>query len=146
MRDFRDAIAHVIADLTPQPWDFTDPTGATLTVIPEGLPSEKGYAEVQLRVTVDKHTAAEVSLMTVALPAVIAALEAAAGGEFFTVTDDALTLTPADAGGVTLTVLERMYAATSPDVTALVHLPATQRMPLVSALRRALDVARGWES
>lgn len=146
MRDFRDAIAHVIADLTPQPWDYTTPDGATLTVIPEGLPSDVGYAEVTIRVTVDKHTAAEINLMTVALPGVIAALETSADGEFFTVTDDALTLTPTDAGGVTTTVRERRYSANVPDATAVIHLPATQRMPFASALRRALDVARGWES
>jgi len=145
MRPFRDAVAHVLAGLTPQPWDYTTPDGVTLTVIPEGLPSEPGYAEVTVRVTASKHQAAEIGIMTPAIPALIAALEAPAVWEHSTVTDDVLTVT-LTSDGLALRVLERYFSPTNPDRVVEMRLPADQRMPLASALRRALDVARGWES
>ncbi|WP_406278901.1 hypothetical protein OHT93_38270 [Streptomyces sp. NBC_00191] len=52
-----------------------------------------------------------------------------------------LTLAPAG-GGFTLTAIEE---ADHGVVAASVTLPEGQRLQLASALRRALDVARGWE-
>jgi hypothetical protein len=73
--NFNDALNTVIADLTPQPWDYTTDDGATLTVIPAGLPhAEPGTAEVYLRVTRDKAHAAEAAITTTDLPNLITTL------------------------------------------------------------------------
>jgi hypothetical protein len=44
--------------------------------------------------------------------------------------------------GFTLTAIEETDAGV---VAASITLPEAQRLPLASALRRALDVARSWE-
>lgn len=156
--DFNDAFNIVIAELTPQPWDYTTPDGATLTVIPAGLREDAGRAEVYLRVTRDKTHAAEAAITTTDLPALIDALSApvtehwehephwADGtpkgrigtwlGDFY-----GLTLNPMQ-DGFSLTAVEETDDGV---VAASITLPEAQRLPLTSALRRAMDVARGWE-
>jgi hypothetical protein len=147
--DFRQALNIAIAELTPQPWDFTDGSGTTLTVIPAGLKADAGEAEVMIRVTADKTLAAEIGIATAAMPELLTALKDGTAWEHVTILDDVLTVTPAPDGGTVITVLEVGYATSSYDsryeTTTAIHVPARQRMPLASALSRATDVARGWE-
>lgn len=156
--DFKNALHTVLAELTPQPWEYTTPAGTTLTVIPAGLRQDAGEAEVYLRVTNDKVHAAEAAITTTDLPALIDALsepvttpwehqphypDGTPRGRVGTWLGDfsGLTLVPAD-GGFTLTTIEKDDHEL---LRAAVDVPEPQRMPLASALRRALDVARGWE-
>ncbi|MFF3511543.1 hypothetical protein [Streptomyces sp. NPDC002573] len=156
--DYQDAINTVIAELTPQPWDYTTDDGTTLTVIPLGIRHDPGCAEVNIRITASKTQAAEAAITTTDLPALLAALSEPAtepwehtahwpdgtpkGGIGTWLGDSyGLTLAPAD-GGLTLAVAEDTGDTI---VTASVALPEAQRLPLASALARALDVARSWE-
>ncbi|WP_393075232.1 hypothetical protein [Streptomyces sp. LN704] len=156
--DFRDALNIVTAELTPQPWDYTTPDGATLTVIPAGHPEDQGCAEVYLRVTRDKTHAAQAAITTTDLPALITALgepvtlhwehephypDGTEKGRVGTWLGDhsGLALNPMQ-DGFSLTAIEDTGDGV---VAASVTLPEAQRMPFASALRRALDVARGWE-
>lgn len=141
--DFRQALNIVGAELTPQPWDFTDTTGTTLTVIPAGMPADPGEAEVMIRITADKTTAAEVGVTTADMPGLIEALDTRSQWEHVTVTSDTLTVIP-DGEHLLLTVTEMHYGPVR-EVAAAIRIPAAQRLPLASALRRGLDVARGWE-
>jgi hypothetical protein len=155
--DFRDAINIVTAELTPQPWDYTAPDGATLTVIPAGLRSDPGEAEVNVRIaradatglgdygltTPDSRGVAEVGVTTTDLPKVIEALTERGWWADNTLVSGAL-LVAAASGGVVVGVTENHGAGQHVDVGIV--LPESQRLPLASALRRALDVARGWES
>lgn len=158
--NFRDALNIVTAELTPQPWDYTAGDGATLTVIPAGLPhAEPGTAEVYLRVTRDKTHAAEAAITTTDLPALITALSAPVAEHWehephypdgtpkgrvgtWLGDDYGLALNPMR-GGFSLTAIEDTGDGVA---AASVVVPEEQRLPLASALRRALDVARGWES
>lgn len=157
--DFNTALNSVIADLTPQPWDYTAADGATLTVIPAGLREDPGAAEVYLRVTRDKTHAAQAAITTTDLPALIAALSEPVTGPWehephypdgtpkgrigsWLGDHHGLTLGPIG-GGFALTTLEE--ADDHGIVAASIVLPEEQRLPLASALSRALDVARGWE-
>lgn len=157
--DFNDALNTVIAELTPQPWDYTDTSGTTLTVIPAGLTADPGDAEVYLRITTPNVSglaefgittartrgAAQFSLTTTRLPAVIDALQQRTSWEEDYVVGDDLTVVP-DAAGVAVTVTEAHHdGEVWLTVTESLHLPEAQRLPLASALARALDVARGWE-
>lgn len=156
--DFNDALNIVIAELTPQPWDYTAPDGATLTVIPAGLRENPGQAEVYLRVTRDTTHTTQAAITTTDLPALIAALDAPVTGHWEheshypdgtpkgrigTWLGDGygLALNPMQ-GGFSLTAIEDTDAGV---VAASITLPEAQRLPLASALRRAMDVARGWE-
>lgn len=156
--DFRDAINIVIAELTPQPWDFTTPDATTLRVIPAGLGEDPGQAEVLLRISgplvtglyefgitgPDTRGAAEVGVTTTDLPSLIAALEGRAGWEQAESWGDPTRIVVTSTLHVTVTEGHHdgdQWIA----VTESVQLPEEQRMPLASALRRALDVARGWE-
>lgn len=157
--DFRHAWNTVIAELTPQPWDYTTPDGTTLTVIPACLPhAEPGTAEVHLRVTRDKAHAAQAAITTTDLPALIAALAEPVTGHWehephypdgtpkgrigtWLGDDYGLTLNPVHSG-FDLTAIEDTDAGV---VAATLTVPEEQRLPLASALRRAMDVARGWE-
>ena len=158
--DFRDALNTVLSELTPQPWDYTTPDGTTLTVIPAGLPhAEPGAAEVYLRVTRNKTHAAKAAITTTDLPALITALSAPIAehwehephypdgtekGRIGTWLGDlyGLALNPMQ-DGFSLTAIEDTDAGV---VAATLTLPEEQRLPLTSALARALDVARAWES
>lgn len=157
--DFRNAWNTVIAELTPQPWDYTTVDGTTLTVIPAGLPhAEPGAAEVYLRVTRDKTHAAQAAITTTDLPHLIAALDVPVTSHWehephypdgtpkgrigtWLGDDYGLALNPMR-GGFSLTAIEETDAGV---VAATLTLPEAQRLPLASALRRAMDVARGWE-
>jgi hypothetical protein len=146
MTDFRHAMTTVLAELTPQPWEYTDESGATLTVIPAGLRADAGAAEVLIRATADKTTAAELGITTADMPDLIDALDTETDWSHQTTLNDWLTLAHATDGAVALTVDEYDWSPLGDDTEITVHLPAAQRLPLVSALRRALDVARGWET
>jgi hypothetical protein len=154
--DFRDALNNVIAELTPQPWDWTDHAGTTLRVIPAGLREDPGCAEVLIRITrpdasglyefgitgPDSRGVAEVGVTTAALPALIQALNERTWWADTALPAGAL-LVAVGTGGVLVGVTE--VHGPGQQVTVDVVLPEAQRLPLASALQRALDVARGWE-
>lgn len=141
--DFKKALDIAIGEITPQPWEYTADGGATLTVIPEGLRAGPGDAEVMLCITTSKTTAAaEAGVTTTDLPALIDAIEHRTAWAHETALRDTVTVT----AELVLTVTEFDWStAGRPDAEARLHLPEDQRLPLASALRRALDVARGWE-
>ena len=154
--DFRDALNTTLADLTPQPWDYTTPDGTTLRIIPAGLRETAGYAEVLVRITRADATGlyefgitgpnsrgvAEVGVPTSLLPALIEALTVGAEWEDVGLVCGTLVVAPG-AGGVKVTVTE--IHGRGQEVTVATVLPEAQRLPLASALHRALDVARSWE-
>ncbi|MEU9792910.1 hypothetical protein AB0E27_20170 [Streptomyces sparsogenes] len=164
MRDFHQALSTFIAELTPQPWDYTSADGTTLRVIPAGLRAEPGEAEVYVRITRSDATGlgrygitgpnsrgvAEVGVSTSLLPALIEALtertvwrdDCLIAGTL-TVVAGALAATP-DGDNVVVVVTE--VHSSEREETVVVLLPEAQRLPLASALRRALDVARSWEN
>lgn len=137
--DFRDALNIVIAELTPQPWDYTSADGTTLTVIPAGLREDPGHAEVYVQVTVSKTEAAQAAIQTRHMIRMITSLTNNRMWLNETLDDVVCGLTPTSEGGMLLTL--------SGDVPAVVQVkvPDEQRLPLASALSRALDVARAWE-
>jgi hypothetical protein len=163
--EFRDALNTVIADLTPQPWTHTTPDGTTLRVIPAGLRADKGDAEVNIRITradatglydygitgPDSRGVAEVGVPTSLLPALIDALTEQAvwrndclvAGTLTVVAGEVAAM-PDDDGGVLMAVTE-VHSADRQETVAM-RLPEAQRMPLASALARAMDVARSWEA
>jgi len=155
--DFQDALNTVTAELTPQPWDWTDNAGTTLRVIPAGLRADRGEAEVYVRITrpdatglydygitgPDSRGVAEVGVTTTDLPKVIEALTERGWWADNTLVSGAL-LVAAASGGVVVGVTENHGAGQHVDVGMV--LPESQRLPLASALARALDVARSWES
>lgn len=142
--DFETALNTVTAELTPQPWDYTDNAGTTLTVIPAGLREDPGRAEVMIRISRAGVPAAEIGIPSATLPDLIAALDTGAPWVF---RDYEEQLTVACGATIALTVVDATYHVSgSQPAVAAIDLPAEQRMPLASALRRALDVARGWES
>jgi hypothetical protein len=144
--DFQDALNTVTAELTPQPCDYTDTAGTTLTVIPAGLREAPGYAEVLVRATADKTTAAEVGITTTYMVNLLHALETRTEWEHSTTYGSELGVMPSADGGMVLVVTETDYETQGhPTIAVAVRLPDGQRLPLASALRRALDVARGWE-
>jgi hypothetical protein len=144
--DFQDALNTALAELTPQPWDYTTPDGVTLTVIPAGLREAPGQAEVYVRITVDKTRAAEAAITTTDLPAIIDAIEANESVEHEPRWGtDSLRVIPTPAGPVLLVTEDDHRDGAWHTESATINLPEAQRMPLASALRRALDVARGWE-
>ena len=154
--NFRDAFNIAIAELTPQPWDYTTADGTTLRIIPAGLREDAGYAEVLVRITranasglydfgitgPDSRGVAEVGVTTTDLPGLIQALTDQATWEGDDLVAGALTVC-ADPSGVAVTVTE--VHSEEREETVFTTLPESQRLPLASALRRALDVARGWE-
>lgn len=154
--DFQHAFNTVAAELTPQPWDYTTPDGTTLRIIPAGLREDAGYAEALIRITradatglydygitgPDSRGVAEVGVTTTDLPGLIQALTGQTMWEDVDLVAGALTVC-ATPGGVAVTVTE-VHSAEREETVAM-RLPEAQRMPLASALRRALDVAKGWE-
>jgi hypothetical protein len=141
--NFHDAINTALAELRAQPWDYTV-DGTTLTVIPAGLREAAGYAEVMIRITASHTRAAEIGVTTTYMISLLHALDTRTAWEHTTSLDDELTVAPA-ADGMVLTITDVRYDSAVREVTASMHIPEAQRMPLASALRRALDVARGWE-
>jgi hypothetical protein len=157
--DFNTALNIVLAELTPQPWDYTTADATTLRVIPAGLREDAGRAEILIRITradatglysygitgPDSRSVAEIGITTTVLPALIQALHDRQTWEGTSPTDDTLTVTP-DATGVVVQVTEVHYAdGGKREETVSTVLPEAQRLPLASALSRAMDVARGWE-
>ncbi|MFB6955467.1 hypothetical protein ACFCYB_00165 [Streptomyces sp. NPDC056309] len=152
--DFRTALNGLLGQLTPQPWEYTAPGGGTLTVIPAGLREDPGQAEVYVRITFSKTQAAQCAVTTTDLPNLIATLSEPVTSEWELVAhwadgtpkpdllDGGIALEPVF-GGFTITVTSENGGSTA---TATMGLPEQQRMPLASALRRAMDVARDWES
>ncbi|WP_269859655.1 hypothetical protein [Streptomyces sp. RPT161] len=62
-----------------------------------------------------------------------------------TLTVVAGTLAATPDGGNVVVVVTEVHSAEREETVA-VRLPGAQRLPLASALRRALDVARRWEN
>jgi hypothetical protein len=143
--DFHTALNQVIAELTPQPWEHTTPDATTLRVIPAGLREARGYAEIMVRITASHAQTAEIGITTTYMVSLLHALDTRTVWEHATALDDELTVAPVE-GGMVLTVTDVRYDSAVRDVTVSMHIPEAQRMPLASALRRARDVARGWES
>jgi len=149
--DFRDAFSIVIAELTPQPWDWTNPDGTRLRVIPEGLRQDPGDGVVEIQIYEAAHVQVtpdgpEYPMRTGDVPGLIAALT---GRCEWTTSDwgDTLTVRPeADGMRLAYTVYDRDTTGQPTDIDRTIHIPEQQRLPLASALQRALDVARGWES
>ena len=139
MTSFEQAWAVVTAELTPRPWDFTDPAGTILTVVPEGLVQDRGHGGVVLRITEDHHRAAEVTVTTAEVPVLIRALTGGHRPSWHDFILATLDVFPQADGSLRLTVDE--YDGT----TARITLPCPVRRHLAAALDRAADVARGWE-
>lgn len=156
--DFNTALNTVIAELTPQPWDYTTPDATTLRVIPAALREDPGCAQVLIRINGPLVTglydfdltgpntkgAAEIGVTTTDLPALIAALEGRAGWEQAAGWGDPtrIVVTPT----LDVTVTEGHHDGSQwIAATESVRLPEAQRLPLASALSRALDVAKSWE-
>lgn len=146
-RDFRNALDAVIAEITPQPWDYTDLNGATLTVIPAGLRADPGEAEVTIRITASKVLGTEIGITTTDLPDLIDALTNREPWEQSTLLDGLIAIEPAATGDDTVLVVTGFYwdGGRRLETHVAMRLPEAQRLPFASALRRALDVARGWE-
>jgi|GEM_PF-2171041 len=154
--DFRDALNNIIADLTPQPWDYSTPDGTRLRVIPAGLRADKGEAEVYVRITRADATGlydygitgpnsrgvAEVGVTTRLVPDLVKALTEQSCWKATDLIAGALRVTPA-ADVVFVDVWEDHGDGRT--VAVSVVLPDTERLPLASALARALDVAKSWE-
>ncbi|MGY6019579.1 hypothetical protein [Streptomyces spinosirectus] len=147
--DFRDALTIVTAELTPQPWDYT-PDGTRLRVIPEGLRQDPGDGIVEIQICEASHVQVtpdgpEYPMRTVDVPGLITALT---DRTEWTTTDfgDTLTVRPeGDGMRLAYTVYDRDTTGQMADVDRTILVPEAQRLPLASALRRALDVARSWE-
>lgn len=149
MTTFRNAYDHLTAEVTPRPWEYTTPDGTTLTVIPAGLAADRGCAEVMVRITAGRMLAVEAGITTADLPGLVGALDLRRAWEHTTLVGDMVDTAPQSDGGVLLTVTKLDWpdgtAASRRETTAAIRLPAKQRSPLASALRRAGDVAEGWE-
>ena len=146
--DFHDALKTVTAELTPQPWDYTDAAGRTLTVIPAGLRADRGRAEVIIRVTESESLPVEIGVTTAELPGMIDALTGCQDWRHQTTLDSIIAALIVPSGDVFLFVTEADWSRNDERrlASASVRVPDDQRLPLASALRRALDVARGWEA
>lgn len=140
--DFHTALNTVIAKLTPQPWDYTDTAGTTLTVIPAGLREDPGCAEVIVRIkAIGQFFDADAGIPSRDLPGMIEALTGNRLWSYDTLDEVGVQLTPFGGGGMILAISVDLEADDEPQI----HVPESQRLPLASALRRALDVAHSWE-
>lgn len=140
--DFPAALNQISTDLTPQPWTYTDTSGTTLTVTPAGLPEDPGMAEVYVRITAPGTDPIEAGVLTTDLPAMIDALAGNRMWSYETLIGVYCDLSPFGGGGMLLILSEDVEAV---EAQPQVHVPEGQRLPLASALARALDVARSWE-
>lgn len=131
MKDFKTALGIVLADLDPKPWAYTTPDG-TLTVVPAGFRADRDETEVIIRVSDDVEE-------WVKTPEIAALVDALNKGESWTNLGSGWgTEVIVDGCGVTVAVWQKRTPTS-------ITLPPEQRLPLASALARALDVARGWE-
>jgi len=149
--DFRHALNITIAELTPQPWDYSTPDRTRLRVIPEGLRQGPGDGAVLIQICPSAHVQVtpdgpEFSVRTADMPGLINAL---IDRREWTTEDgwsDVLTVRPeGDGMRLAYTVWARDTTGQPADVDRTVLLPEEQRLPLASALSRATDVAVGWE-
>ena len=150
--NFQDAMRTVTAELTPQPWDYTTPDGTRLRVIPEGLAQDPGDGVVLIQICEAAHVQVtpdgpEFPVRTSDMPEMLAALDTRTEWTVSASWDEVLAVRP-EAEGMRLayTVWGRDSTGQGADVDRTVLVPEEQRLPLASALRRALDVARGWEA
>lgn len=148
--DFNTALNNVIADLTPQPWDWSTPEGTRLRIIPECLRQDIGDGVVEIQICPAAHvqvtpTGPEYSMRSVDVPGLIRALtertewKTSDWGDFLTVRPEG------DGMRLAYTVYDRDTTGRPADVDRTILVPEAQRLPLASALARALDVAKGWE-
>ena len=148
--DFNTALNSLIADLTPQPWDWWTPDGTRLRIIPEGLRQDVGDGVVEIQIIESAHvsktpTGPEYPMRTVDVPGLIQALTERAEwktsdwGDFLTVRPEG------DGMRLAYTVYDRDTTGRPADVDRTILLPEAQRLPLASALARALDIAKDWE-
>lgn len=149
--DFREAWNTVTAELTPQPWDWWTPEGTRLRVIPEGLRQAPGDGVVLVQICPAAHVQVtpdgpEYPARTRDMAELIYALTNRTEWTTPGLWGDVLTVRPeGDGMRLAYTVYARDTTGQPGDVDRTVLVPESQRMPLASALRRALDVARGWE-
>lgn len=149
--NFRDALNIVIGEITPQPWDYSTPDGTRLRVIPEGLRQGPGDGVVLVQIIEAAHVAVlptgpEYQMRTADMPGLIDALTGRTEWATPGILGDALAVRPeGDGMRLAYTVWDRDTTGRPADVDRTVLVPEEQRLPLASALRRALDVARGWE-
>lgn len=149
--DFRTALNSVIGDLTPQPWDWSTPDGTRLRIIPEGLPQDPGEGVIEIQIIECAHvsktpTGPEYPMRSVDVPGLIAALT---DRREWNTQDwgDCLTVRPeGDGMRLAYTVYDYDTTGRPADVDRTILLPEAQRLPLASALGRALDVAKSWET
>jgi hypothetical protein len=150
--DFHQALNTIIAELTPQPWDYTTPAGTRLRVIPEGLRQGPGDGVVLIQIIEAAHVAAlptgpEYAMRTADMPGLIDALTNRTEWETPGILGDALAVRPeGDGMRLAYTVWGRDTTGRAADVDRTMLVPEQQRLPLASALRRANDVALGWEA
>lgn len=149
--DFNTALNQVLAQLTPQPWDYTTPDGTRLRVIPEGLAQDPGNGVVLIQICEAAHVQVtpdgpEFPVRTSDMPELLAALDTRTEWTVSASWDEVLVVRP-EAEGMRLayTVWGRDTTGQGADVDRTVLVPEGQRLPLASALSRALDVARSWE-
>jgi hypothetical protein len=148
--DFHNALNIVIAELTPQPWDYWTTDGTRLRIIPEGLRQDAGDGAVEIQICEAAHVQAtpdgpEYRMRSVDVPGLIGALTDRAD---WTTTDfgDTLAVRPEPEGmRLAYTVYDRDTTGQPADIDRTILLPEAQRLPLASALARALDVAKSWE-
>lgn len=151
MTDFHNALGTVLAELTPQPWDYTTHDGTRLRVIPEGLAQDPGDGVVMIQICESASVQVtpdgpEFPVRTADMPELLAALDARTECTIHAGWDEVLAVRPEAAGmRLAYTVWGRDTTGEGADVDRTVLVPEDQRLPLTSALRRAMDVARGWE-
>jgi hypothetical protein len=149
--DFRHALNIVTAELTPQPWDYTTHDGTRLRVIPEGLRQDAGDGAVLIQICEAAHVQVipdgpEFRVRSSDMPELLAALDARSECTIPDGWDEVLAVRPEAAGmRLAYTVGGRDTTGQAALVDRTVLVPEEQRMPLASALARALDVARSWE-
>lgn len=143
--DYNQALNNTTAELTPNPWDYTDTTGTTLTAIPAGLRESTGNAEILVRITASHTLATEIGITTTDMPNLLHALNTHTAVDVTTTLDGSLTTTPHADGSTIVTITEVDYDNDRTPTTTSIRLPGKQRFPFMSALQRAADVARDWE-
>ncbi|MFI5525007.1 hypothetical protein [Streptomyces platensis] len=138
--------------LTPQPWDYLTTDGTRLRVIPERLPQHQGGSVVLIQICEAAHTQVtpdgpEFEMRTADVPDLAAALTARTEWATRDGLDGILVVRPeGDGMRLAYTVFARDTTGQSADVDRTMLVPEEQRQDLASALRRALDVALGWEA
>lgn len=150
--DFNNAMNTVIGELAPQPWDYTTPDGNRLRVIPEGLAQDPGDGVVLIQICESANVQVtpdgpEFPVRTSDMPELLSALDGRAKCMIHGGLGEELAVRPEVAGmRLAYTVWGRDTTGQGADVDRTVLVPEEQRLPFASALSRAMDVARDWES